>query len=415
MNQEAKVVINDHFYDYMFDESRYLALFGGAGSGKSVFASQKIATRVTTEPGHNFLALRKVGKTIKKSVFTEIKARLIEWNIYDQFTINKTDFSFIHNGTKSEITCTGLDEPEKIKSISGITGMWLEEATEFEQEDWDQLRLRIRGIKPNYVQFILTFNPIDEDHWLNAWIDSKPEGLTFDISTYHANKQFLDQDYIDMLEGFKETNTLFYDVYVKALWGVIDKTNKFFYLWDDKKHINDEIDYEDGILWFSFDFNVDPMTCSIAQTPDRDTIHILDGIRMNDSSIYAVTDYIKAKYSNYYWHVTGDATGARRSSTSRDKRSHWAIIKKELSLNDSQISVRSVNIGHISSRVLCNAILEHKNIKVHSRCKELISDLRGAKIDDNQKLFKTALSGLHWCDNFRYLLDANFPDILKIK
>ena len=415
MNQTAEVIINDHFYDYLSDESRYLVLFGGAGSGKSVFASQKVVTRVVSEPGHNFLVVRKVGKTIKKSVFAEIKARLVEWEIFDQFTINKTDFSFIHNGTKSEISCTGLDEPEKIKSISGITGMWLEEATEFEQEDWDQLRLRIRGVKPNYVQFLLTFNPIDEDHWLNAWIDSKPKGLTFDISTYHANEQFLDKEYIDMLEDFQNTNTLFYQIYVKADWGVRDKTNKFFYFWDDKKHVNSEIDYTENVLWLSFDFNVDPMTCIAAQNIDRNTIHVLDEIRMNDSSVHAVTDFIKAKYSKYHWIVTGDATGSRRSSTSRDKRSHWQIIKKELNLSDSQIKVRSVNLGHISSRVLCNSALEHKVIKIHPRCKELIKDCKGAKIDDNQKLYKTAKSGLHMCDGFRYLLDANYPDILKVR
>lgn len=416
MSQEATVRINDHFYKFLDDESRYLALFGGAGSGKSVFASQKVVTRIVSEPGHNFLALRKVGKTIKKSVFAEIKARLIEWNIYNQFTINKTDFSFIHNGTKSEITCTGLDEPEKIKSISGITGMWLEEATEFDQEDWDQLRLRIRGHKPNYVQFILTFNPIDEDHWLNAWIDSKPEGLTFDISTYHANEEFLDSEYIDMLEEFQNTNTLYYQIYVLAEWGVKDKTNKFFHLWDKVKHVDGLIEYkQDDPLWLSFDFNVDPMTCIVAQTPDRDTIYVLDEIRMNNSSVHAVTDYIQAKYKNYYWIVTGDATGSRRSSTSRDKRSHWQIIKKELSLGDAQIKVRSVNLGHITSRILCNAVLEHKTIKMHPRCTNTINDCVGAKIDDNQKLYKTAKSGLHFCDVFRYLLGANFPEIMKIK
>lgn len=416
MSQEATVRINDHFYKFIDDESRYLVLFGGAGSGKSVFASQKVVSRIVSEPGHNFLVLRKVGKTIKKSVFAEIKARLIEWNIYNQFTINKTDFSFIHNGTKSEITCTGLDEPEKIKSISAITGMWLEEATEFDQEDWDQLRLRIRGHKPNYVQFILTFNPIDEDHWLNAWIDSKPEGLTFDISTYHANEEFLDKEYIDMLEEFQNTNTLYHQVYVLAEWGVRDKTNKFFYEWDNDKHVDDSIDYKDSDpLWLSFDFNVDPMTCIISQSPDRDTLHTLDEIRMNNSSVHSVTDYIKAKYKNYYWIVTGDASGRGRTGTTRQKLSYWQIIKKELSLGDAQIKVRSQNLGHIASRILCNAVLEHKKFKIHPRCKETIKDCKGAKIDENQKLYKTAKSGLHFADCCRYNIDANFPNVLNIK
>ena len=415
MNQTSDVVINDHFYDYYDDQSRYLVLFGGAGSGKSVFASQKIISRIVSEPGHVFLCARKVAKTIKNSIYQELKSRIIEYGIFDQFIINKAEHRFLHIGTQSEIICTGLDEPEKIKSISGITGMWLEEATEFTAEDWDQLRLRVRGEKPNYVQFILTFNPIDEDHWLNAWIDSKPDGLTFDVSTYHANEKFLDKDYIDMLEGFKVSNTLYYQVYVKAQWGVRDKTNKFLYLWDEKKHISSEINYSENILWFSFDFNVDPMTCIVAERPDVNTVYILDEIRMNDSSIHSVTDYIKAKYGNYNWNVTGDASGRGRSGITRDKMSFWTVISNELHLKDFQIHVRTVNLGHITSRVLCNAALEHKNVRIHPRCKDLISDCRAGKIDDNQKLYKTALSGLHFLDGFRYLLDASFPDILKLK
>jgi phage terminase large subunit len=397
----------------MFDESRYLVLFGGAGSGKSVFVSQKIVSRLVTERGHTFLCARKVAKTIAESIFSEIKQRIQEANLSNQFVINKSTHSFTHIITGNRIICTGLDEPEKIKSISGITGIWLEEATEFESNDFDQLRLRIRGEKQNYVQFILTFNPIDEDHWLKAWIESKPKGLTFDISTYEAN-QFLDDDYKQMLEEFKNTNTLYYDVYVKAKWGVMDKTNKFFYLWGDD-HISNEIDYNGSELWLSFDFNVDPMTCIVAQSQYNETLHVLDEIRMNDSSIYTVTDYIKAKYKDYYYIVTGDASGRGRTGTTRQKLTYWQIIRQELSLGGAQIKVRSQNLGHISSRILCNAALEHKNILVHSRCKDLISDCRSGKIDDNQKLVKTAVSGLHFLDTFRYLLDANFPNILTIK
>lgn len=414
MSQKKKVKINDHFYDYMFDESRYLVLFGGAGSGKSVFVSQKIVSRVVSEPGHVFLCARKVAKTIAESIYSELKQRIIEFGLLEQFIINKSTHSFTHILTGNRIICTGLDEPEKIKSISGVTGMWLEEATEFESNDWDQLRLRIRGHKPNYVQFILTFNPIDEDHWLKAWIESNPKGLTFDISTYEANL-FLDDDYIEMLEEFKNTNTLYHQIYVLAEWGIMDKTNKFFYLWDNDKHIDDSIEYIDDVLWLSFDFNVDPMTCVVAQSPNKDTVHVLDEIRMNNSSIHAVTDYIKAKYKNYHWIVTGDASGRGRTGTTRQKLSYWQIIKQELNLGDAQIKVRSQNLGHVSSRILCNSVLEHKNFKLHPRCKESISDCRGAKIDENQKLYKTAKSGLHNCDVIRYIIDAIFPNILKVK
>jgi phage terminase large subunit len=406
------VVVNDHFYKYLENQSRYLVLYGGAGSGKSIFASQKIITRTTTEPGHRFLCLRKVGKTVKDSIFAEFKSRIYELDLDNQFIINKSEHKFTHIYTGNEILCTGLDEPEKIKSIANITGMWLEESTEFTSEDFDQLKLRIRGEKKNYVQFMLTFNPISEDHWLKKWIDSRPENLTFDVSNYKCN-QFIDQDYIDVLESFKTSNTLYYDVYVDAKWGSIDKTNKFLFLWN-QEHIKDT-EYEHLPLWLSFDFNVNPMTCIVGQRIDEKTINVLDQIRMNDSSIYSVTDYIKAKYSNYNWIVTGDATGKNRSGTTRDKKSYWQIIKYELKLSDNQIKIRTVNLDHITSRILCNAVLEHQNINIHSRCIDLINDCRYAKIDDKQKIVKTSDNGNHFLDCFRYLLDANFPNVFKLK
>ena len=412
MSETATIQINDHFIRYLDDQSRYLVLYGGAGSGKSIFVSQKILLRVVSEPGHRFLCLRKVGKTIKDSIFAEFKQRIIELGLFNQFHINRSEHKFIHLITGNEILCTGLDEPEKIKSIAGITGMWLEEATEFDQEDFDQLRLRIRGQKSNYVQFILTFNPISEDHWIKKWIDSKPEDLTFDVSTYKDNL-YLDDDYKSVLEGLKNTNSLYYDIYVKAKWGEIDKTNKFLFLWNEN-HIQD-VDYIDSHpLWFSFDFNVNPMTCIVAQRVDADTIHVLDAIRMNDSSVYTVTDYIKSKYPNYTWTVTGDATGKNRNVTTRGKKTAWGIIKSELNLRDHQIKLRTVNLDHINSRILCNAVLEHKNVKVDPKCTELINDCRYGKIDEKQKLDKKDM-GLHFLDGFRYLLDANFPNVLKIK
>ena len=61
---------------------------------------------------------------------------------------------------------TGMDDPEKLKSIEGVTGVWMEEATEFTQEDFEQLDLRLRGVTAYHKQITLTLNPISEQHWI---------------------------------------------------------------------------------------------------------------------------------------------------------------------------------------------------------------------------------------------------------
>jgi len=67
------------------------------------------------------------------------------------------------------VSCDGLDDPDKIKSIKGITSYWLEEMTEFTLNDFTQLDLRLREPTKFYKQIMGTFNP---DEAAGPWIKS---------------------------------------------------------------------------------------------------------------------------------------------------------------------------------------------------------------------------------------------------
>ena len=65
--KELRETNNDTFLPLFWDKHRYLVLKGGGGSGKSIFAGRKILERAATEPGHRFLVVRKVAKTLRTS------------------------------------------------------------------------------------------------------------------------------------------------------------------------------------------------------------------------------------------------------------------------------------------------------------------------------------------------------------
>lgn len=89
------------------------------------------------------LVLRKVNRTTKASTFQLLLDTLSQFQILDKCAINRTDFTIqLPNG--SMFLCAGLDDPEKIKSIVGLTDAWLEEATEFSPDDFTQIDLRVR-------------------------------------------------------------------------------------------------------------------------------------------------------------------------------------------------------------------------------------------------------------------------------
>jgi phage terminase large subunit len=54
----------------------------------------------------------------------------------------------------------------KILKVIIFPDFWIEEATELEEEDFQQLTLRLRGLTDSYKQITLTFNPVTKDHWI---------------------------------------------------------------------------------------------------------------------------------------------------------------------------------------------------------------------------------------------------------
>jgi phage terminase large subunit len=218
-----KATTNDTFFPLYTNKDRYLVLMGGGGSGKSIFAGRKILERVQSEKGHRILVVRKVAKTIRPSCFDQLKAQIGQhYNISD-WTINKTDMVMTYkNG--SQILFAGLDDVEKLKSIYGITGIWIEEASELDESDFNQLDIRLRGETTYYKQIIIAFNPIDVNHWLKKrFFDKKHPNATTHHSTYKDNR-FLDDEAKQVLEAYKGTDPYYYTVYCLGQWGVFGKT-----------------------------------------------------------------------------------------------------------------------------------------------------------------------------------------------
>ncbi len=414
--ENKEIDVNDIYIPYIEDRSRFLILYGGAGSGKSIFAVFKKCLRVNTEKPHKFLFLRKVANTIKESIFAETKAMLDEMGCLQEFEINKTDKTFTNRFNGNQILCMGLDEPEKLKSIKGITGVWIEELTEFTEFDFDQINLRIRGVKDNYIQIIACFNPISEDHWaVKRFVTCTKleEGCTVVKST-HEHNYFLSKEDRQQLLNLKDRNPLFYDIYCLGIPGVVDKTNKFMYSFNEKVQAQTVTIDNNLPIWVTFDFNIDPMTVTIAQRPHLNKLVCIKNIQLDNSDIYQMTDRIKADYPNRHLIVTGDASGHNRSGAVRGKTSYWQIIKHELSLKDLQMKVRSQNIGLIESRVLCNAVNQAVEIYLDPEgCKPLINECKFAQVDDHGVLVKDRKKQKNdFLDNFRYLIDANFYDFL---
>lgn len=270
-------IFNDAYRPYLFGYSyRYECYYGGAGSGKSHFIGQKLVLKALKSK-RKMLIIRKVGNTSKDSTFQMIKDTLQFFKIYDQCKVNKTDLTIeLMNG--SIFIFKGLDDPEKIKSIAGITDIWVEECTECTLDDISQLDLRLRA-KVDNLQMYFSFNPVSKDNWVYKYFhrdapETTPSNM-FVLKTTFKDNKFLPQSYIDSLIAMKDSNPIYYKIYVEGDFATLDK---LIYMYEVK-----EFDWREviGVACFGLDFGYinDPSAFTAFKVDvDKREIHIFDEV-----------------------------------------------------------------------------------------------------------------------------------------
>lgn len=223
------VAINPAYMPYLNKPQFMQIFYGGSSSGKSFFICQKII--LDNLDGCNWLVCRNVARTIRKSVYNEICKAISRMGLREYFKVNASDMVITNLLNGKQILFAGLDDPEKVKSITPADGVlervFVEEATEVKREAILQLKKRLRGRSPKSKHILLAFNPILKTHFIykdyfGGWQDDKSvyedKDLLIVKTTYKDNIFLTDEDR-RLLED--ESDPYFYNVYTLGNWGVL--------------------------------------------------------------------------------------------------------------------------------------------------------------------------------------------------
>ena len=221
----SKKVFNEVYLPYLDNDDRYLVFGGGGSSGKSYFIGQRWIYKLIQPIRCNLLVTRQTGDTNRRSTFPLLKQVISNWNLSKHFKINESDLRIKCLLTGNEVAFAGLDDVEKIKSITfengELTHIWCEEATEMQEADINQLKVRLRG-GSSKKQIVLSFNPVNIQHWIKRhFIDS---GLATVCWTTYKDNKFLTDDDRKALEDLQYTDEYTYEVYCLGKWGILGKT-----------------------------------------------------------------------------------------------------------------------------------------------------------------------------------------------
>lgn len=317
------------------------------------------------------------------------------------YTVNKSDLIlYLPNG--SEIHMAGMDNGKAVEKILGteFSTIYFNEASEMEYNPVQLVLSRLAQKTPLTNRVWFDFNPPQKTHW-SYWLFVKklnpideeplrnPEDYDYLIMNPIDNLQNIDPEYIALLESMPEAerNRFLLGLFSDASDGQV------YYAFDRELHVDPTVKKGVGQIYLGLDFNVDPMTCIVAQVVNKE-FHIFDEIYLNNSDTFKMAAEIKKR--GYTGTAIPDSTGKARKTSGKSDH----LILKEAGLR-----IPPVRNPFVTDRVNnVNRLFTSNRIKISPKCKKLINDLEKVAWKDNKLDQKTNPSLTHISDALGYFL-----------
>lgn len=279
---------------------------GGRGSTKSTTIAMTIVELMKNNHDIHAVVCRKVGNTIKDSVYNKIKWAIGKQEFTEEFDSKLSPMEITLKSTGQKIYFRGADDPDKIKSINpefGYIGiLWFEELDQFAgpEEIRKIEQSAIRG--GNLAWIFKSFNPPKTmNNWANKYVLEPKENRIVHSSTYlDVPKEWLGQPFIDEAEHLKEVNP---NAYEHEYMGIANGNggNVFEYL--EIRDITDEEISRMDRVFAGVDYGWYPDAFCYLRTyydSAREKIYLIDELYVNKWSNSKTADWIKKKgYDDY--------------------------------------------------------------------------------------------------------------------
>lgn len=301
---------------------------GGRGSMKSSTISLIIPELLKNNPNMHALILRKVGNTIKDSVYAQMKWAIDKLNLNEEFVCKVSPMEITYKPTGQKIYFRGADDPLKIKSIKpefGYIGIvWFEELDQFAgpEEIRNIQQSAIRGGNEAYK--FKSFNPPrSKNNWANEYTteaEEKDDSALVVHSTYldlDIEQEWLGDIFLADAEHLKEVNP---DAYDNEYLGHANGNGGNIFEYIEERTITDEeISHFDriyqGVDWGWFP---DPYAfVRLYYDHARETIYFIDEIGENKkSNDWTAAEIKKRDYDDYV--ITCDSAENKSVNDYRD-------------------------------------------------------------------------------------------------
>jgi hypothetical protein len=350
--------------------------------------------------------------------FEKLIAGSRNWRFYR----NKSNY-YAYNRKGSKIFFKGENrqqDPNLMKFLGLETnGFFLEQSEELSLELWNKALERVGSWylekMPRGLIF-MTFNPCQ--NWVKnkVYIPYVTETLPpefFFMSALPTENPFVTDD---QFAGWNMMAERYVKQFVDGDWTDFDgEIDRWLFAFNSKRHVGKVVWNENEPTYLSFDFNRNPIVCSVWQHY-AGWIRGVRVIKLPDSTIYRLCEEIERHYPNAHFFVTGDASGDVKTTMSN--LHNYDVIKSYFRLSDTQMQYSISNPRLKDSRMLCNSLLEKYPFVVDEvNCKPFIDDAKQCKANSDNTIVKDnrnkEAQQADTLDTFRYYLHRYFVNFMS--
>jgi phage terminase large subunit len=417
------------FIECAFDKTTKYALYGGGiRSGKTFCGLGTLILLCKVFPYTRWAVVRRSLPDLKRNTVPSFM-KIVPTNFMKSYNQDTQTVTF-NNGSQIIFFAENYDDDKELNRWRGleVNGFLLEEANELQEVSFYKAIERagshipsIGNKKPKPI-ILLTCNP----SW--GWVKSTfydrhkngtlPQPFKYIPALIYDNPFITsDADYMASLENLPK---LQYEVFVKGNWDVNMNEHPWLFAFDEDKHVKPVDVIEHYPLYISFDFNANPLSCTVWQRSP----HML-GV---NPFCYAIDEFgghlkledlcnqIRASYPNHIIYVTGDRSG-NNEDFGRNQTA-YQMIQSLLHLSEAQMNLNTHNLEHFDSRLLCNSMFTNYNVIIDPVCKNLIDDCRKAKVDINHRLGSQLLKDrgenkMDYFDSMRYMFQTYYNEFVR--
>lgn len=441
-SQETKIDFNPDLFNNVYwhlekafsnEGVRFIWIYGGSSASKTYSVVQLTVKEMLCSNEHNSLILRKYASDIRDSIYSDFKNIITDWGLQDYFVIQQ---NYILCSTGSYVRFRGLDDSEKVKGISNFKKVIMEEVSQFDEDDYKQIKKRLRGRKGQ--QIIGIFNPISEEHWVKKnvfdkdifieedadisgkWINQKGNSIILKTNyvdnKYIVGPHFKDQHVIDDFENDRINDYGYYLIYGLGNWGKLRTGGEFWKDFSAAKHVRSNKFVNNKLVLFdpeepirlSWDENVNPfLTCLVWQTKnvkDKNGVTIqrlaiqIDEICLEDPRNrvkHVCNEFIKRYPVELVkgLFIHGDRTSLKEDTKKEKGENFFTDVNNYLSAYRPRLLLQSVNPSIVQSANFINECyarnFEKIEIIIGENCKKSIYDYTYAVEDSDGTLKKS--------------------------